>query len=73
LGREGSDAERTKYLQANGWLVLRFWNTEVYEELEPVLETVYRTCEERRPQVPPSPPTPLPRSGGEGSRTPARR
>src|SRR5437588_5434697 len=31
LGREERDESRTTYLQAQGWAVLRFWNTEVYE------------------------------------------
>src|SRR6266404_3722448 len=49
LGREHKDEERTKYLRMQGWLVLRFWNTEVYDELEPVLEAIYRACEARKP------------------------
>src|SRR5713101_5368574 len=52
LGRADRDQQRTDYLQAQGWLVLRFWNTQVYEELEPVLEAVYRACEGRKAQPP---------------------
>src|SRR5215471_20186273 len=37
LGQEARDEDRAKYLQKRGWLVLRFWNTEVYDELESVL------------------------------------
>jgi very-short-patch-repair endonuclease len=44
LGREDRDEERTRFLQAQGWLVLRFWNTQVYEELEDVSEAIYRAC-----------------------------
>src|SRR5207253_1294684 len=69
LGREASDQQRTDYLQANGWLVLRFWNTQIYDELEPVLETVYQACQGRGEQ-PPSPPTPLPRVQGRGEQPP---
>jgi very-short-patch-repair endonuclease len=42
--RESADRERTKFLEGEGWCVIRFWNTEVYEELEPVKEAVYREC-----------------------------
>jgi very-short-patch-repair endonuclease len=42
-----ADAERSRYLHANGWLVLRFWNTQVFDELEAVLEAIYRACRER--------------------------
>jgi len=65
LGREMRDRERTQYLEAQGWLVLRFWNTEVYDELEPVLEAIYRTCDRRKPQ-PPHPQPLSPEYRGEG-------
>ena len=42
-----SDLDRTRYLHANGWLVLRFWNTQVFDELDAVREVIYRTCKER--------------------------
>ncbi|HZZ81476.1 MAG TPA: DUF559 domain-containing protein [Gemmataceae bacterium] len=54
------DTKRTETLGADGWLVLRFWNTEIYDDLEPVKEMIYRTCVERSQEVPPSPPAPLP-------------
>src|SRR5262245_57786686 len=54
LGREQNDAARTDYLNDNGWLVLRFWNTEVYDDLEAVLDATYKTCESRGP-LPPHP------------------
>lgn len=41
------DAERTRFLEAEGWHVLRFWNNEVYESLEAVEKTIYQVCEER--------------------------
>jgi very-short-patch-repair endonuclease len=70
LGREDEDRQRTAYLHGNGWRVLRFWNTEVFDERESVLEAIYHVCVERKKREPaPSPPTPLPRStGGEGSK-----
>jgi hypothetical protein len=35
------DAKRTKYLQSSGFRVLRFWNNEVLQEMEAVLDTIY--------------------------------
>src|SRR6516162_10656093 len=65
LGKECRDERRSDYLREFGWLVLRFWNTEVYEELESVLEAIYQAC--RRRNYPH--PQPLsPEYGGEGRR-----
>ena len=52
LGQEVPDSLRTDYLQTHGWLVLRFWNNQMYDELESVLEAIYQTCMERRPPHP---------------------
>jgi very-short-patch-repair endonuclease len=38
------DEQRTKEIELEGWLVMRFWNTEVYDEFESVIEAIYRTC-----------------------------
>src|SRR5205823_4375177 len=70
LGQETRDEKRTNYLQSHDWLVLRFWNTEVYDELESVLEAIYRVCIERLAKKAPPHPQPLsPEDGGEGSKT----
>jgi very-short-patch-repair endonuclease len=37
------DSERTKWLEAQNFLVLRFWNNQVFEEQEAVLETILST------------------------------
>ena len=34
------DRERTEWLQANGYRVLRFWNHEVLQEIDSVLERI---------------------------------
>ncbi|MBI1829926.1 MAG: DUF559 domain-containing protein, partial [Planctomycetes bacterium] len=61
LSSRCEDEKRTRLLEAEGWLVLRFWNTEIYEDLEPVKEAIYRTCVKRTSESgPPSPPAPLP-------------
>ncbi len=59
LGREAQDLSRTLWLQRRGNRVLQFWNTEVFEEFEAVLEVIYDAC--RSPLTP----APSPR-GGEG-------
>lgn len=42
------DEYRTKCLNDAGYLVLRFWNNQVIEELENVLEEIYRQIELRK-------------------------
>jgi very-short-patch-repair endonuclease len=53
-----SDQRRTKALEAEGFRVLRFWNNEVIENPEGVLEAILLTLRE-------GPPLPLPQAGGE--------
>jgi len=35
------DSERTKYLEAKGYRVLRFWNNEVINEIDAVLNVIW--------------------------------
>jgi very-short-patch-repair endonuclease len=58
IGNEQADRDRQEYLESIGLKVLRFWNTQVYEDLEAVLQAIHDECERRKPK--PSPPTPLP-------------
>jgi len=51
------DESRPLWLQARGFRVLRFWNTEVLQETGPVLEKI--RAELREP-----PPQPSPQGGG---------
>ncbi|MCE7887093.1 MAG: endonuclease domain-containing protein [Alphaproteobacteria bacterium PRO2] len=37
------DRHRTEILESNGFLVLRFWNNEIFENIEGVLETIMNT------------------------------
>jgi very-short-patch-repair endonuclease len=39
------DDARTKYLESLGFKVLRFWNNEVLETLDSVLEKIYQVVE----------------------------
>jgi BirA family biotin operon repressor/biotin-[acetyl-CoA-carboxylase] ligase len=41
-----ADASRTRYLEARGWRVLRFWNREVTENPEGVAEAIIRKIAE---------------------------
>ncbi|MDP3308047.1 endonuclease domain-containing protein [Methylotenera sp.] len=38
---QNQDSERTAWLEAQGWKVLRFWNNEVLQNAEGVLERIY--------------------------------
>src|SRR5262245_51376269 len=44
LTRKDADVRRTQFLESEGWRVLRCWNTEVYDDLEPVKEVIYQAC-----------------------------
>ena len=51
------DAERTKYLEKAGFRVLRFWNNEVFENIEGVVQVIIAALVEcARTPSPPNPP-----------------
>jgi very-short-patch-repair endonuclease len=58
------DAKRTAYLAAAGYRVLRFWNHEVIENLDGVVETVLAALVDR-PPTPALPATRFARGGRE--------
>ena len=59
-GQHGSerDARRTHYLESLGWKVLRFWNHDILQQTDAVLESILLACEKR---------SPLPRAGEDDS------
>ena len=60
------DARRTRFLEEKGYTVLRVLNTEVMNELDGVLETIFLALEKRAASglIPQAPhPGPLPASG----------
>jgi very-short-patch-repair endonuclease len=62
-GAVAADAQRTRELNARGYRVIRFWNNDVLENLDGVLETIIAAAE-----TPPPHPDPLPpRRGRRGS------
>jgi very-short-patch-repair endonuclease len=63
------DAVRTAYLEAAGYRVIRFWNNEIRENLDGVVETIIAALAEPPPTPSPSPPLAR-RAGGGGSDTP---
>ena len=44
LGRENCDVQRQAWLESQGIRVLRFWNTEVFDETESVMEKIWQEC-----------------------------
>jgi very-short-patch-repair endonuclease len=59
--RTEQDASRTKILEAMGYLVLRFWNNDVLQNTEGVLEEILNTLLQHRSE----PPHPDPLPNGE--------
>ena len=43
-GRESYDEARTQRLEQLGYRVIRFTNTEVHEQLDEVLEVIFKAC-----------------------------
>ena len=43
-----SDKNRTRYLENNGYKVLRFWNNEVMKNIDGVMEVIFREVEGER-------------------------
>ena len=61
--QEAYDAERTAYLKTQGYLVIRFWNNQVFQEMDGVLNAILDACDSPSPQ--PSP------QRGEGANVPS--
>ena len=57
------DAARTEYLEGLGWKILRFWNNDVLQQTNAVLEVILVACQEREKARPSPCPLPL---AGEG-------
>jgi very-short-patch-repair endonuclease len=59
--RAAEDAERSKTLEAMGYLVLRFWNNDVLRNTDGVVESILDTLDKLTPR----PPHPNPLPNGE--------
>lgn len=66
LEQEEYDAERTKYLEAQGYKVIRFWNNQVMKEIEAVILAIMKALRPTPPQPSPNP-TELPSDLGRVS------
>lgn len=53
-----ADASRSAFLKNAGFLVLRFWNNQMFDEMNGVLETIWQALRAR--DSAPSPPRPSP-------------
>src|ERR1700684_4274400 len=56
------DAERTAFLEAQGFRVLRFWNDQVFSGIDGVIDTIYAAIEDTATLTP----DPSPQGRGEG-------
>lgn len=45
-GAKEEDERRDRCLESHGFKVLRFWNNEVFQDLQAVLEVIRRNCRE---------------------------
>jgi very-short-patch-repair endonuclease len=61
---EAADDRRTAWLESRGWRVIRFWNNDVSENIEGVLQVIAGAC---GIDVDDPRPGPLPRGEGEGA------
>ena len=52
--QEEADAQRTAYLRAQGYRVVRFWNNDVLENIDGVVETIERILITSPPPAPPA-------------------
>ena len=54
--RVEQDMQRTRVLESAGFVVLRFWNNEVFEQINGVVEVIRRRLVARATPSPPNPP-----------------
>jgi len=45
------DDQRDAYLKAQGFAILRFWNTDILTNIDGILTTLQATCRERYPST----------------------
>ncbi|HET6913368.1 MAG TPA: endonuclease domain-containing protein [Rhodanobacteraceae bacterium] len=50
------DAARTAFLRCAGFRVLRFWNNQIFQEMDGVLDAIWRALAEDAPPSHPDPP-----------------
>ena len=45
VGRDQPDSVRQHEIEAMGYRVLRFWNHDIYDDQDTVMETIWRACQ----------------------------
>ncbi len=60
------DADRTAYLNSEGYRVLRFWNNEVLNEIDGVMSAIYAALHDAAGSAPPTPDPSPPRAARAG-------
>jgi very-short-patch-repair endonuclease len=63
--RQSYDAQRTRWLESQGYRVLRFWNNDVLKTPRSVGEVILAAANERMPLLKHPTPDPSPQGGGE--------
>ena len=66
------DAERSAYLQSQGYRVLRFWNNDVLKNINSVMEAILAAMHQYVAGPPPLPPPHHAARGGRGTERPSR-
>jgi very-short-patch-repair endonuclease len=59
------DTRRTEWLKSLGFCVLRFWNHDVFENLNGVADVIWKSLQAADPQLSQPPSPPLPAEGRE--------
>ena len=52
---ESVDAARTRHLESQGWRILRFWDHDVLQQTEAVIEAIWNSVGKPNPHPNPSP------------------
>jgi very-short-patch-repair endonuclease len=67
------DAERSAYLQSQGYRILRFWNNDVLKNINGVMEAILAAMHQNEASPPPLPPPHRAKMrGGRGTERPSR-
>ena len=49
--KAAADRERDAFLRSRGYRVLRFWNAQVFQETQSVIDTIFAALEEASPET----------------------
>src|SRR5262245_39039992 len=66
------DEERSAYLRAQGYRILRFWNNDVLKNIGSAIEAIFAAMHQHEASPPPLPPPHHAARGGRGTERPSR-